>query len=461
MKTCHWHILILQFYKVLAQQIGIHLLHESPPALKIQSCRSDIECSEKRLSITLDADLRPLQVLEGIESCVSEEERAWNATYCADSERCAEKCSLGGVKYKSVHGVTTHDHSVNLRLFTRGKLTESRVYLLGNKKRYHLFHLKNRQFSFEVDASQVPCGVDAALYFTSMQADGGLSRTNRAGAMYGTGYCDAQCPTSLRFIDGKANIEGSGELGNQVFENLGACCPELDLWEGNALMQAYGAHPCVFPSISTCEGVGCTAKGGLCDQSGCGFASQKVDGNGFYGPNKTIDTQHKFTVVTQFHTSNGTDLGELVEIRQFFVQHGVLIPQQGLRLPGQDFFDSINKSFCESVTTRSENEFQNRGGMEAISRAMDQGLVLVMGIWTGEVTNTLGSIQKVPATRRASLRTINEGICPRETRTQPFVQKHYPHASVKFSNLRIEPINSSWVGLTQHHPVPAHEHKVL
>jgi cellulose 1,4-beta-cellobiosidase len=99
--------------------------------------------------------------------------------------------------------VTTHDHSVNLRLFTRGKLTESRVYLLGNKKRYHLFHLKNRQFSFEVDASQVPCGVDAALYFTSMQADGGLSRTNRAGAMYGTGYCDAQCPTSLRFIDGK------------------------------------------------------------------------------------------------------------------------------------------------------------------------------------------------------------------------------------------------------------------
>jgi cellulose 1,4-beta-cellobiosidase len=186
-----------------------------------------------------------------------------------------------------------------------------------------------------------------------------------------------------------------------------------------------------------------------------------VNGNGFYGPNKTIDTQHKFTVVTQFHTSNGTDLGELVEIRQFFVQHGVLIPQQGLRLPGQDFFDSINKSFCESVTTRSENEFQNRGGMEAISRAMDQGLVLVMGIWTGEVTNTLGSIQKVPATRRASLRTINEGICPRETRTQPFVQKHYPHASVKFSNLRIEPINSSWVGLTQHHPVPAHEHKVL
>ena len=29
---------------------------------------------------------------------------------------------------------------------------------------------------------------------------------NRAGAKYGTGYCDAQCPHDLKFMEGKANV---------------------------------------------------------------------------------------------------------------------------------------------------------------------------------------------------------------------------------------------------------------
>ena len=40
-----------------------------------------------------------------------------------------------------------------------------------------------------------------------MDADGGLAKypTNKAGAPYGTGYCDAQCPRDLKFIAGKVN----------------------------------------------------------------------------------------------------------------------------------------------------------------------------------------------------------------------------------------------------------------
>ena len=42
-----------------------------------------------------------------------------------------------------------------------------------------------------------------------MPADGGSSEfpTNKAGAAYGTGYCDAQCPHDLKFIDGEANTK--------------------------------------------------------------------------------------------------------------------------------------------------------------------------------------------------------------------------------------------------------------
>jgi len=40
-----------------------------------------------------------------------------------------------------------------------------------------------------------------------MDADGGLAKypTNKAGAPYGTGYCDAQCPRDLKFIAGKVS----------------------------------------------------------------------------------------------------------------------------------------------------------------------------------------------------------------------------------------------------------------
>lgn len=48
------------------------------------------------------------------------------------------------------------------------------------------------------------CGLNGALYFVSMDADGGMAKypTNKAGAKYGTGYCDSQCPRDLKFING-------------------------------------------------------------------------------------------------------------------------------------------------------------------------------------------------------------------------------------------------------------------
>lgn len=38
-----------------------------------------------------------------------------------------------------------------------------------------------------------------------MEEDGGLSKYsgNKAGAKYGTGYCDTQCPHDIKFISGE------------------------------------------------------------------------------------------------------------------------------------------------------------------------------------------------------------------------------------------------------------------
>ena len=47
----------------------------------------------------------------------------------------------------------------------------------------------------------MPCGLNGALYFVEMAKDGGKSKYagNKAGAAYGTGYCDAQCPHDIKF----------------------------------------------------------------------------------------------------------------------------------------------------------------------------------------------------------------------------------------------------------------------
>lgn len=55
-----------------------------------------------------------------------------------------------------------------------------------------------------------------------MDSDGGKSKysTNKAGAYLGTGYCDAQCPKDIKYIQGVANSQGT----------YGSCCPEFDIW---------------------------------------------------------------------------------------------------------------------------------------------------------------------------------------------------------------------------------------
>ena len=88
-----------------------------------------------------------------------------------------------------------------------------------------------------------------------MEADGGMSKfpTNKAGAKYGTGYCDAQCPHDIKFICGEANCkEWESDRGH-----YGSCCAEFDVWEANKYANAYTAHPCTVPGYYRCEGKEC------------------------------------------------------------------------------------------------------------------------------------------------------------------------------------------------------------
>ena len=62
-----------------------------------------------------------------------------------------------------------------------------------------MFNLLNREFTMTVDTSKLPCGLNGAVYFVEMEADGGVEsyKTNKAGAKYGTGYCDVRLRLKL------------------------------------------------------------------------------------------------------------------------------------------------------------------------------------------------------------------------------------------------------------------------
>lgn len=123
---------------------------------------------------------------------------AFNTTLCPDAATCAQNCAVEGVDY-SGYGISVSGSAITLKLFLQNgnttTLASPRAYLLANETQYDVFKLLNQEITYDVDVSQVPCGINGALYLSEMLSDGGYNaKTNPAGAQYGTGYCDAQCP---------------------------------------------------------------------------------------------------------------------------------------------------------------------------------------------------------------------------------------------------------------------------
>jgi cellulose 1,4-beta-cellobiosidase len=134
----------------------------------------------------------------------------WDATLCPNDVTCAANCALEGADYVATYGATASGNSLKLTFVTVGTYATnigSRLYLMDTDTSYQQFMLLNNEFTFDVDVSNLPCGLNGALYFVSMDKDGGMARfpTNLAGAKYGVGYCDSQCPRDLKFIDGQVS----------------------------------------------------------------------------------------------------------------------------------------------------------------------------------------------------------------------------------------------------------------
>jgi cellulose 1,4-beta-cellobiosidase len=193
-----------------AQQVGTEQA-ETHPSMTWSKCTGTggTSCAEQSGKVVLDSNWRWVHKVGDYTNCYTDNE--WDTELCADNESCATNCALEGGDYAGTYGINVSGNSNKLTFVTEGDYATnigSRTYLMADDTNYQMFNLLDQEFTFDVDLSQLPCGLNGALYFVSMDKDGGMSKypNNKAGAKYGTGYCDAQCPRDLKFINGEVSL---------------------------------------------------------------------------------------------------------------------------------------------------------------------------------------------------------------------------------------------------------------
>ncbi|CAL4145399.1 unnamed protein product [Meganyctiphanes norvegica] len=414
----------------------------------------------------MDANWRWAHVIDDYVNCYSG--NAWDSSYCPNGPTCTSNCAIDGVDKASwggTYGVTSDSDGIRLVFVTAGPYSNnigSRVYLMDTDDlNYRMFKLKNREFTFDVDVSGFGCGLNAAVYFVEMDRDGGYAEYsgNEVGANFGTGYCDAQCPHDVKWVAGEANCNNwkpSPTDQNSGAGQYGCCCYEMDIFEANNMAASYTPHDCAITGFHKCEGTECGDNDsgerydGVCDKDGCDWAAYRLNQKDFYGPGSqyTVDTTKAFTIVTQFITSDGTDSGELVEIRRKYVQNGQVIenPPTNFMEMGIPPYDSVTMDYCNDIKTYfgDINDFELKGGLKAMGDALDRGLVLTMSVWDDHFAYMLWLDGQYPVDVPADTPGVMRGPCPTDSGRPADLEANVPNSAVRYFNIKYGPIDSTY-----------------
>lgn len=363
---------------------------EVHPKLTTYKCTTDGGCVAQTSALVLEASQHNVHQLDNPSLGCGDWGSAANATVCPDQETCQKNCVLDGISDYTSRGVITNGSDLTLLMLgADGSELSPRLYLLNEAEdAYELLQLTGQEFSFDVDMSKLPCGMNSALYFSEMEASGGkdLSDIPVAGAPYGTGYCDAQCYTTP-FVNGLVSTftqtpsvgisRGVARLIDLPQANTngsGICCAELDIWEANARANQFAPHPCNETGLYQCDvASGECGSDGVCDKGGCAMNPYRMGEPEYYGLNMVVDTTRPFSVVTQFPADAS---GELASYKRLYVQDGNVIEMPSVDVNGaqQNIMDD---AFC---TTNGANKYMDLGATAGMGGAMSRGMVLVFSL---------------------------------------------------------------------------------
>ncbi|KAF2109816.1 concanavalin A-like lectin/glucanase domain-containing protein [Lophiotrema nucula] len=410
-------VLLTSLLATLAAAQSLGTTPEVHPKLTTWKCTNKDGCKENKSAIVLDSMAHWIhQKNDTTLGCGN-----WGSTAdpkaCSNEQACYNNCVMEGVNNYADQGVSTTGGSLSMTLYGKNGVASPRLYLLAEgEKKYELFKLVGQEFTFDVDVSKLPCGMNGALYMSEMEEKGGEGKLNPGGAAYGTGYCDAQCYVTP-WVNGLGNIKGEG-----------ICCNELDIWEANARATQLAPHTCSKPGLYRCVGDECT-KTGVCDKNGCG---NNPYGNGektYYGLGKDfkVDTSKPFTVVTQFPKN---EAGELTSIVRKYVQGGKVFENAAVNVTG-----AFDDAYC---TKQNAATFMNLGAMKGMGQSLDRGMVLAFSIWwdEGGFMNWLDS--------------GNAGPCNATEGDPKVVTKVEPAPAVVFSAIKWGEIGSTFMAAKKH-----------
>lgn len=195
---------------VMAQKVGT-LVPEPIVGLTWTKHTSTTSYQTQAGRLVLDAEWRSTHLHPSGPICFGQ--GVWNYAYCPETNPplCAQRCALEGADYYTTYGISTSGFELQLRYVTQWSTYNvgSRVFVLSGQDntKYEIWKPLNKEFTFSIDASNLPCGVKATVSFIEMDADGGKTKypSNLAGAKYGTGYCDSKCPR-IKWINGEVRV---------------------------------------------------------------------------------------------------------------------------------------------------------------------------------------------------------------------------------------------------------------
>ncbi|KFA53816.1 hypothetical protein S40293_01693, partial [Stachybotrys chartarum IBT 40293] len=428
-----------------AQKAGTNTA-ETHPRLTWSRCTSGGSCTSTNGEVVIDSNWRWLHTVGTTTNCYDGNE--WTNACSSDAD-CTSRCALEGANYQATYGVTTSGNGLTLKFIQNheyGKNIGSRMYLMAGTDRYQTFTLSGNEFAFDVDLSTVECGLNAALYFVAMDADGGRAKypTNEAGARFGTGYCDAQCARDLKFVGGQANRDGWEPSDNDPNAGVGprgACCAEIDVWESNAHSFAFTPHPCEDNAYHVCETSNCGGTysedrfAGKCDANGCDYNPYRMGNTGFYGKGKTVDTNRRFTPprLTINVLSPGSVVSQFAQNRltQFLVQDGRRFTIPAPTYAGISSTSEITPTFCTNQfrVFGDRDRFSEVGGWTKLNEALRMPMVLVMSIWNDHYANMLWLDSTYPP-EKAGQPGAARGSCSPSSGVPADTEAQFPNAYV-------------------------------
>merc|ERR1712013_922094 len=151
----------------------------------------------------------------------------------------------------------------------------------------------------------------------------------------------------------------------------------------------------------------------------------------------------------QFLTADGTDDGDLSEIRRLWVQDGKVL-QSSLATPGHGPQNSLTDSLCQSNITRNDGTevtFTAHGGMKSMGEALGRGMVLSLSVWDDPLSRMLWlDGQKLHPDDNSSFPGVARGPCSFESGDAKELHKAFKDSSVTFTNIKYGEFDSTYSG---------------